>query len=578
MLIHGIPCAPGLSMGNIVLSQPADLQSTPNRIAPDIEAEVQAFRTAVKAAKNDLHAGKQRMRANLADEVLSLFDAYIMMLESDRFINGVVTRIRSGQWARGALRDTIFEMAAVFEQMDDPYLAARAEDIRNIGRQVLVHLQQASPESRTYPNQCILAGVEVSASEISIVPRDRLAGVVSVKGSALSHTAIICRALGIPAVMGLTDLVIGNFEGCNLSVDGSQGLVCINPSAVDIDEFRQRMEEEQAVAAQLETLRHLPAQTLDEVQIPIHVNLGVGSDELSINAKGYEGVGLYRTEYFFIARDTLPTEDEQYRLYRDLLKFFAPKPVTVRTLDTGGDKNLPFFTIAETNPFLGRRGIRFTLDHTGIFLTQLRALLRANAGIGNLQILFPMISRIHEIDAAINLLDRANADLAAEGHAAAKPHIGAMIEVPSAAYVISELATRVDFFSIGTNDLTHFLLAVDRSNPSVQGFNDSLHPAVVHVVADIIQKAHRQNKPVGVCGEMAGDPASALLLLGLGVDSLSMSPSSLPRIKWTIRNFTMQQARDLAGKALEIDNETDTQQLLNVALKAAGLGVLVRQA
>jgi phosphotransferase system enzyme I (PtsP) len=252
--------------------------------------------------------------------------------------------------------------------------------------------------------------------------------------------------------------------------------------------------------------------------------------------------------------------------------------VTVRTLDTGGDKNLPFFTFAETNPFLGRRGIRFTLDHTGIFLTQLRALLRANAGIGNLQILFPMISRIHEIDAAINLLDRAYADLAAEGHAAAKPHIGAMIEVPSAAYVISELTTRVDFFSIGTNDLTHFLLAVDRSNPSVQGFNDSLHPAVVHVVADIIQKAHRQNKPVGVCGEMAGDPASALLLLGLGVDSLSMSPSSLPRIKWTIRNFTMQQARDLAGKALEIDNETDTQQLLNVALKAAGLGVLVREA
>jgi phosphotransferase system enzyme I (PtsP) len=296
-----------------------------------------------------------------------------------------------------------------------------------------------------------------------------------------------------------------------------------------------------------------------------------------MSATEYEGVGLYRTEFFFIARDTLPTEDEQYRLYRDLLESFTPKPVTIRTLDTGGDKKLPFFTIAETNPFLGRRGIRFTLDHTDIFLTQLRALLRANAGIENLQILYPMISRTHEIDAALSLLDRAYSDLTAEGFAVAKPHIGAMIEVPSAAYIIAALSRQVDFFSIGTNDLTQFLLAVDRSNPWVQGINDNFHPAVIHVVRDIIQKAHRQNRPVGVCGEMAGDPASALLLLGLGVDSLSMTPSSLPCVKWTIRSFTMQQARGLADKALKIDNETDTQQLLNRALKAAGLSVLVRE-
>jgi len=516
------------------------------------------------------------MRASLAGEALSLFDAYIMMFESDRLTNGTVARIRNGQWARGALRDTIFEMARVFEQMDDMYLAARAEDIRNIGRQVLAHLQQAVPEDRTYPKRCILAGVEVSPAEISNVPRDRLAGIISVQGSALSHTAIICRALGIPAIMGLTDLVIGNFEGCKIMLDGNQGSVCINPSSVDIDAFRQRMQEEQATAAQLETLRRLPAQTVDGVQIPIYVNLGGGADELSMNAKEFEGVGLYRTEFFFIARDTLPAEEEQYRHYRDLLQFFAPKPVTIRTLDTGGDKKLPFFTIAETNPFLGRRGIRFTLDHTEIFLTQLRALLRANAGIGNLQILFPMISRIYEIDAALGLLDRAYSDLTAEGFAAAKPHIGAMIEVPSAAYIIAALSRRVDFFSIGTNDLTQYLLAVDRSNPLVQGRHDNLHPAVVHVVDDIVQRAHRQNKPVGVCGEMAGDPASALLLLGFGVDSLSMTPSSMPRVKWTIRRFTMQQARGLADKALKIDNEADTYRLLNRVLKAAGLYALVR--
>jgi len=577
MLIHGIPCAPGLAVGNIILSQPADLQSTPDRNVQDIESEVNIFQAAVIAVKKELQAGKEHMRVSLSDETLSMFDAYIMMLESDKLINGTVARIRNGQWARGSLRDTIFEMAYVFDQMSDPYLAARAEDIRNIGRQVLTHLQQAAPESRTYPNRCILAGAEVGPAEISKVPRDRLAGIVSVQGSALSHTAIICRALEIPAVMGLTDLAIGNLEDCEIMLDGNQGVVCINPSPMDIDAFRQRMQEEHAIAARLETLQRLPAQTMDGVAIPIHVNLGGGADELSMNAEEYEGVGLYRTEFFFIARDTLPTEEEQYRLYRDLLKFFAPKPVTIRTLDTGGDKRLPFLTIAETNPFLGRRGIRFTLDHTEVFMTQLRALLRANAGIGNLQILFPMISRINEIDTTLGLLDRAHSDLTAEGRDVTKPRTGAMIEVPSAVYIIAELSGRVDFFSIGTNDLTQFLLAVDRSNPWVQGINDNLHPAVVHVVSDIVQRAHLQNKPVGVCGEMAGDPASALLLLGLGVDSLSMTPSSLPRVKWAIRSFTMQQARGLADKALKIDNETDTQQLLNRALKAVGLNALVRE-
>ena len=576
MLVRGIPCAPGLATGNIALSEPVDLQSTPDRNAQDIESEVHSFQAALTAAKNELHDGKERMRANLADETLSLFDAYIMMLESDKLTNGTVARIRNGQWARGALRDTIVEMALVFEQMDDAYLAARAEDIRNIGRQVMSHLQKNAPGPKTYPKRSILAGVEISPAEISNVPRDRLAGVICIQGSALSHIAIICRALGVPAVMGLTDLAIGDLEGCETTLDGDQGTVCINPSLEDFDAFRQHMQEEQAITAQLETLRRQPAQTMDGVQIPMHVNLGIDVDDLPILAKAYEGVGLYRTEFFFIARDTLPTEDEQYRLYRHLLVSFAPKPVTIRTLDTGGDKKVPFFTITETNPVLGRRGIRFSLDHTEIFLTQLRALLRANAGIGNLQILFPMISRIHEIDAALGLLDRAYSDLTAEGHAAAKPHIGTMIEVPSAAYIIAELASRVDFFSIGTNDLTQYLLAVDRSNPLVQGRHDNLHPAVVHFVDDIVQRAHRQNKPVGVCGEMAGDPASALLLIGLGVDSLSMAPSSLPRVKLTLRSFTLQQARGLAGKALKSDNEVNTHRLLNRALTAAGLNALVR--
>ena len=574
--LRGIPCAPGVAIGKIVLSEPVDLQSTPDRKVPDIETEVTAFQAAVEAAKQELRAGSERMKDHLPGEILSLFDAYTMMFESDRLNAGTIVRIRNGQWARGALRDTIFELAHVFEQMDDPYLAARAEDIRNIGRHILIHLQGAAPPSGEYPKQCILAGMELSLAEISAVPRDRLAGAVCIKGSALSHIAIICRALGIPAVMGLTDLPIGYLEDCEIAVDGSRGDVCINPTPVDINEFQQRMQEEQAISTQLTTLRGLPSETADGTPVPLYVNLGIGADEAPTHVDECEGVGLYRTEFFFIPRDTLPTEEEQYRIYRSLLESFAPKPVTIRTLDAGGDKKLPFFSIDEANPFLGWRGIRFTLDHPEIFLTQLRALLRANAGLNTLQVLFPMISRVSEIDNALGLLERAYSDLSAEGQAAAKPQVGAMIEVPSAVYLIPALSKRVDFFSIGTNDLTQYLLAVDRNNPLVQGIYDSLHPAVIHVIHDIVQSAHRQNKPVGVCGEMAGNPACALLLLGIGVDSLSMNPSSLPRVKWTIRSFTRQQAQELFNKALKMDNEADTHQLLNNALNAAGLNVLIR--
>ncbi len=575
IFIRGIPCAPGVAIGTIVLLQPADLQSTPDRRALNIDAEINAFQAAIFAVRQELRESNDRLSAELPGEVLSLFDAYTMMLESDRLNAGTVARIRSGQWARGALRDTIFELAHVFEQMEKPYLAERAEDIRNIGRHILIHLQGGAAAPKKYPKQCILAGKELSLAEISKVPRVRLAGIICMKGSALSHTAIVCRALGIPSVMGLTDLSIGYLEDCAIAMDGSIGDVCINPLPADIDRYRRSIQEEQAISSQLRTLRNLPAKTVDGVSIPLYVNLGIGADEEQPHKDEYEGIGLYRTEFFFIARDALPTENEQYRLYRNLLESFAPKPVTIRTLDAGGDKKLPSFPINETNPFLGWRGIRFTLDHPEIFLTQLRALLRSNYGLNNLKILLPMVSKTNEIDKTLDLMERAYLDLTKDHQVAAKPQLGAMIEVPSAAYLINALSRRVDFFSIGTNDLTQYLLAVDRNNPHVQSFYDSLHPAVIHVIHDIIQKAHSRNKAVGVCGEMAGDPASALLLLGLGIDSLSMNPTSLPRVKWTIRSFTQRQAHEISNKVLKSENAAQTQDLLNTALNAAGLNALV---
>jgi phosphotransferase system enzyme I (PtsP) len=576
IFLRGIPCAPGVCIGNIVLSQPIDLHTIPDRKVSDIKTEEVAFLVALNATKKELRESSERMCNYLPTDFLSVFEVHISILEADRLKAKTIDRIRSGQWAKGALTDTILELESFFEQIEDPYLSARAEDIRLLGRQILFHLQGDVLASDNYPKHTILAGMEISLVELSKVPQDRLAGIICMHGSALSHIAIICREIGIPAVIGLTDLSIGHLEDCEIAMDGNQGEVFINPLPADIIDFQQRIQEERAISEQLETQRNLPAKTLDGISIPLYVNLGIGKDKVSTDAEKYEGVGLYRTEYFFIGRNTLPTEDEQYDLYCRILESFAPKPVTIRTLDAGGDKELPFFFIAEANPFLGMRGIRLTLDHPEIFLTQLRALLRANSLFNNLQILLPMISRVNEIDQTLSLIERAYLELIAEGQTALKPRIGAMLEVPSAVYLITALSKRVDFFSIGTNDLTQYLLAVDRNNSRVQDIYDSLHPAVIHVIKDIVKRAHIQNKPVGVCGEMAGNPASALLLLGLGIDSLSMNPSSVPRVKWTIRSFTLQQARELADKTLETEDESYARQLLNDALSSVGLDALVK--
>ena len=576
MIVQGISCAPGIATGVITPAHPIDLQSTPDHQVTDIDAEERAFRTAVIAAKQELRSSRNRMSGELPAEVLSVFDVYELMLESEKLNSKTIARIRTGQLAQGAVSETILELAQVFERMTDTYIAAKAEDIRNVGRHILGHLQGAAPAPGMYPEHCILAGTELNLVEVLNVPRHLLAAIICRNGSALSHIAILSRALGIPAVIGMTDLPIGYLSGCKAVVDGNKGIVCINPSPEDLRDFNQRVSEEQAVSAQLDTLRHMPAETKDGVLLPLYVNLGISADDILTGDQINEGVGLYRTEFFFMSRNTLPTEDEQYRLYRSLLESFTPRPVNIRTLDTGADKALPFFSIAEANPFLGLRGIRFTLDHPEIFLTQLRALLRANAGLDNLQIIFPMISKVSEIDDTLILIERAHHELLAEGQAATKPQLGAMIEVPSAVYSIGALSDRLDFFSIGTNDLTQYLLAVDRNNPNVQDFYDNLHPAVIHVVHDIITRAHSRMKPVGVCGEMAGNPAAALLLLGLGVDSLSMDPSYLPRVKWTIRNFTMKQAQELSKTALQVENETGIAELLDNALSETGLGILVR--
>jgi phosphotransferase system enzyme I (PtsP) len=574
--IQGIQGAPGVAIGTIALLDPlADLASIPDRPVRDGAAEEAAFKAAVATVQEELRASGERLAADLPSEARALFDVYVMLLGSHSLMADTLERIRAGNSAPGAWRDTIAEHARAFERMEDPYLRARVEDIRDIGRRVLIPLQAEVKASRQYPERCILVGEAVGITEIVAVPGDRLAGVVSQHGSALSHAAVLARALGIPAVVGLAALPIGRLAGREAMVDGDQGRVYLHPSPAVVAAYQLRASETDALSARLEALCAGPAETPDGVRVPLQVNAGLIAELAPALAHGGEGIGLFRTEFAFMARETFPAEDEQYLFYRTVLESFAPKPVTLRTLDVGGDKILPYYPMEEDNPCLGCRGIRFTLDHPEIFLIQLRAMLRADAGLHNLQVLFPMIGRVDEVDESLGLLTRAYRELVAEGQAVAKPRVGAMIEVPSAVYLATALAKRVDFLSVGTNDLTQYLLAVDRNNAAVTTPYDSLHPAVLHAVRHVIEEAHRQGKPVGVCGELAGDPAGALLLLGMGADALSMNLTSLARVKWTIRRFTTHQARALLEEALALEDGFAIHRLLDGALEEAGLGRLV---
>nr|MBS0020142.1 phosphoenolpyruvate--protein phosphotransferase [Gammaproteobacteria bacterium] len=575
--IQGVWGAPGIAIGTIVLLRPfTRLEDVPDRAVEDVAAEEAAFCSTVNALQEELRASGQHRATLLPIEARALFDTYVMLLGSEDLIASTVRRIHDGNWAPGALRDAIAEHARVFDRMEDDYLRARAADIRDIGRHILLRLQSESTTQAQCPDRCVLLGDEISVGQIAEIPMEKLVGIVCMRGSGLAHIAILARVLGIPAVMGLGDLPVGRLDGSEIVVDGYQGRIYIRPSPAVRNEFKRLAKEERKLSAGLGKLRSLPAETLDGARITLHANAGLLSDIALSLASGAEGVGLYRTEFAFMVRDFFPGEEEQYQVYRKVLRAFAPRPVTMRTLDIGGDKPLPYLCVKEDNPYMGWRGIRISLDHPEIFLTQLRAMLRANAGLGNLRLLLPMISQVGEVDEAIGLLARAHQALVDEGLESIKPQVGVMVETPSAIYQLPALAKRVDFFSVGTNDLTQYVLVVDRNNARVAGLYECLHPAVIHAVREVIHRARLGAKPVGVCGEMAGDPAAAIILMGMGIDNLSMAAANIPRVKWVIRSFTRQRARELLDQALELEEAAAIRHMLNAALQQAGLGGLVR--
>ena len=574
----GLPGAPGVSVGQAHIAYPgADLDVVPDRAVVDVEGEVAVFQAALDKARAEIKTLAAQIGPSLAAEDRALFDAYLMMLNSESLIGKTIERIRAGSWASGALRETIKEHARIFDDMDDAYMRERGSDVRDLGRRILVCLQSGERHAPPYPERTILVGEEITATMLAEVPAGRLAGVISVRGSSSSHVAILARGLGVPAILGVSDLPVTRIDKCQLVLDGYRGRVYVTPSKAVLTEYKRLQREEAELAAGLEGLKDLPAQTLDGISMPVYANTGLISDITPALNSGAEGIGLHRTEFPFMVRDSFPGEDEQRRIYRMVLEAFAPRQVTLRTLDIGGDKSLSYFPIAEENPFLGWRGIRVTLDHPEIFLVQLRAMLRASIGLDNLQILLPMVSSVSELDEAIRLIERAYHELREEGEdKLARPKIGMMIEVPSTVYQMPLLSKRVDFFSVGTNDLTQYLLAVDRNNPQVARLYDSLHPAVLQAIIQATEGAHKSNKPISVCGEMAGDPAAAILLLGIGVDSLSMSVASLAKVKWVIRSFKRSQAQAVLEEVLGLEDSRAVRLHLDDVLAQAGLGNLVR--
>jgi phosphotransferase system enzyme I (PtsP) len=570
--VQGIAGAPGIAIGRVAVVSPvADLYAVPQHSTTDRLAELRAFKKALQAVRGDIELVASQLSTQLNPEDHALFDVYLRILDDATIGTEVASRIKAGEWAQGALSQVMIEHIQHFERMEQSYLRERAVDVKDLGTRVLAYLQAADKDVREYAPSTILVGEELTASVLGEIPREQLAGIISVRGSGNSHVAILARAMGVPTVMGAVDLPYTKLQDHELIIDGYNGEVHLNPSPELRRRFEEMLAEDAALSADLESLRDEPCETTDGKRLPLWVNTGLMADVARSLDQGAEGVGLYRTEVPFLLRDRFPSEEEQRQIYRRQLEAFAPKPVTMRTLDIGGDKSLPYFPIEEENPFLGWRGIRVTLDHPEIFLSQVRAMLKASEGLNNLRIMLPMISNMGELGEAKEFIHRAHRELLEEGIDIELPPIGVMIEVPAAVYQASALAAQSDFLSVGSNDLTQYLLAVDRNNARVADLYHSYHPAVLRALQDVADAARIAEKPLSICGELAGDPAAAILLLAMGYDVLSMNATNLTKVKKVLRNLSCAEADALLQQVMTLEKSEDVLGCLEQFLVGKGM-------
>lgn len=562
---HGVPGAPGIAIGTVVVISPvADLYAHASVVARGVKIELDEFHRAIERARKHIRDLERSLAAHISDQERLLFTAYVQMLDDHNIGQQVKARIKDGASAQAAWSEVIIQHCKHFESMDDPYFRERAADIRDIGRRVLSYMQESQPDQLDIPESAVLVGDDLSPDVLGLIQPSKLAGLVSAKGSVNSHLAILARAMGVPTVLGVQGLKPARLRGLEVVVDGYRGSIYVNATPEHRAHFEHVRLEDRALLVELEELRELPAITLDGHRTRLLVNTGLMADVKVSIERGAEGVGLFRSEVPFFMRQRFPTEEEQRTYYRELLEAFAPRPVVMRTLDIGGDKSLSYFPIEEANPFLGWRGIRVTLDHPELFLAQVRAMMKASQGLDNLSILLPMVSGVPELTMALGLIRRAHRELTEEeGYNLLMPQLGAMIEVPSAVFLAREFARRVDFLSVGSNDLTQYILAVDRNNARVVDLYDAMHPAVLAALAHVVRCAHAEGKHAGVCGEVAGDPLGALLLLAMGYDSLSMNASNLPRVKALVRSTRLEDLKSLLREVMTLADVADVHKLLS---------------
>ena len=561
----GVAASPGYAMGPAVLLHFAApiVERRPIESAARERTRLQAALAAVRAATEALRDQIARS-ANQYDA--AIFDAHLMFLNDPEFLDGVRHTIDTEHVnAEWAWKNAIDSSAQKFEAIDDEYMRARAADVRDIGRQVLAQLTGQGQQVEL-PHAGILIAIDLAPSDTARLDRSKVLGICTERGGPTSHSAILARTLGIPAVVGLGPKIMTVADGTSLVVDGQGGKILTAPTSAVIDDYTRRLEDWRLARDTARSAGAAPAVMKDGTAIEVVANIGSTEDARVALDNGAEGVGLLRTEFLFLDRRDAPGEEEQFDAYRTIAEVMGERPVIVRTLDVGGDKPLAYLDLGrEENPFLGQRAIRLCLNRPDLFRTQLRAILRATPG-HNLKIMFPMIADITEVRRARALLNEARTELAAEqAPLASRVDVGIMVEIPAAAILAHVLAPEVDFFSIGTNDLTQYSLAAERGNRAVAHLQDALHPAVLIQIRQTVQAASAHGKWVGVCGELAGDPAAIPILIGLGVKELSMASGSIPRAKQVIRGLNMKDAQAVAIQALQLDTAEAVRGLIEAA-------------
>lgn len=570
--IYGIAASPGVAVGPAALYRPR-LPDIVARHIDDPTTEWQRLQDAVAEARADIEALHRRALDQVGPDEAAIFEAHLLFLEDPSTLEAVRQIIfRESLNAEAAWQREMTELAAAFAGLDDEYMRARAADVEDVGRRVLRRLMGVRLPSLDFAESSILIAADLSPSDTARLDPQRVLAICTELGGATAHSAILARALGIPAVVGLGHGIWRVAEGQTVAVDGDAGTLWTEPDADALARFTARREAWQAGQRRAKASGQAAAITRDGTHVEIAANIGSPNDVVTALEYGAEGVGLFRTEFLFMDRPQMPSEDEQYEAYRKAARRMGNRPLIIRTLDVGGDKPLPYLDLGEeANPFLGWRAIRFCLQRPDIFMPQLRAILRASADDNdtplNVKIMFPMVGTVGELRTAKAMLAAARDELSNMGQPF-NPHIevGIMIEVPSAVAVADGLAREVNFFSVGTNDLTQYVMAADRGNAHVAGLASAFQPAVLRLIRDAAMAAHEAGIWIGMCGEFAGDPTATPLLLGLGLDELSMSAPSIPAVKEAVRGLTMDEARHLAARALAADSADAVQDLLRRSL------------